>query len=104
MLEFRDELKIYVPLDQAYLVGRYIAGGQKKLPTLSRVRGTQWQKARAAAEEAVEEEPAEEEAVEEEPAEEEATEAPAAAAVDLPESGPERIVAVLALCREQDGG
>ena len=53
VLEFRDELKLYVPLDQAYLVGRYIGGGQKKLPTLSRVRGTQWQKARAAAEEAV---------------------------------------------------
>lgn len=53
VLEFRDDLKVYVPLDQAYLIGRYVAVGSKALPKLSRVRGTQWKKAREAAEDAV---------------------------------------------------
>jgi len=47
-LEFDDDDRIFVPLDQAHLVSRYM-GGTKKLPKLSKVGGTQWKNAREAA-------------------------------------------------------
>ena len=43
-LEFDNNVKIYVPLDQIYLVSRYI-GAKKKVPKLSKVNGVWWKKA-----------------------------------------------------------
>ncbi|MDX9980369.1 MAG: transcription-repair coupling factor [Lentisphaeria bacterium] len=48
-LEFADEARLYVPLDQAFLVGRYV-GGSKHLPALSKLGGVAWKNAREAAE------------------------------------------------------
>ena len=48
VLEFADERKLYVPLDSAHLVSRYI-GGRKGVPTLTRLGGTMWRNARAKA-------------------------------------------------------
>ncbi len=50
-LEFADEDKLYVPLEQAYLVSKYI-GGTKNLPSLSKLGGSAWAKSRKHAEEA----------------------------------------------------
>jgi len=48
-LEFDDDARLYVPLEQAFLVSRYV-GGTKKLPKLNRLGGTSWRTARAGAE------------------------------------------------------
>ena len=52
VLEFHDDVIIYVPLDQAYLVSHYVGHG-KTQPKLSRVGGAYWKNARSAAEDAV---------------------------------------------------
>jgi transcription-repair coupling factor (superfamily II helicase) len=50
-LEFDDEARLYVPLEQAFLVSRYV-GGTRKVPHLSRLGGAAWRNARAGAESA----------------------------------------------------
>lgn len=50
-LEFDEEARLYVPLDQAYLVSRYV-GGTKKIPSLSRLGGNSWKNTRLSAEKA----------------------------------------------------
>jgi transcription-repair coupling factor (superfamily II helicase) len=50
-LEFDDEARLYVPLEQSFLVSRYV-GGTKALPKLSRLGGTAWRTAKANAERA----------------------------------------------------
>ena len=47
-LEFADDARLYVPLDQAFLVSRYV-GGSKKLPSLNKLGGAAWKNAREAA-------------------------------------------------------
>jgi transcription-repair coupling factor (superfamily II helicase) len=44
-LEFADDAKLYVPLEQAYLVSRYVGAG-KKSPTLSSLADAKWARAR----------------------------------------------------------
>src|SRR5881296_2459738 len=44
-LEFADEAKLYVPLEQAYLVSRYVGAG-KKSPPLSSLGDGKWARAR----------------------------------------------------------
>jgi transcription-repair coupling factor (superfamily II helicase) len=44
-LEFADEAKLYVPLEQAYLVSRYVGAG-KKSPTLSSLGDGKWARAK----------------------------------------------------------
>ena len=44
-LEFADEAKLYVPLEQAYLVSRYVGVG-KKSPALSSLADTKWTRAK----------------------------------------------------------
>lgn len=51
-LEFDQKAKLYVPIDQAYLISRYI-GGTKKLPKLDSLGGTRWIRAKNAAQKAV---------------------------------------------------
>ncbi|QSR87782.1 transcription-repair coupling factor [Candidatus Methylacidiphilum infernorum] len=51
-LEFDQQAKLYVPIDQAHLIARYI-GGTKKLPKLDSLGGNRWIKAKRAAEQAV---------------------------------------------------
>ncbi|NLF15724.1 MAG: transcription-repair coupling factor [Lentisphaerae bacterium] len=48
-LEFDEEARLYVPLEQAFLVSRYV-GGTKAVPRLSRLGGSSWRSARAGAE------------------------------------------------------
>ncbi len=48
-LEFDDEARLYVPLEQAFLVSRYV-GGTRKMPRLSRLGGSSWRTAKAGAE------------------------------------------------------
>jgi transcription-repair coupling factor (superfamily II helicase) len=45
ILEFADEAKLYVPLEQAYLVSRYIGVG-KKSPALSSLGDARWTRAK----------------------------------------------------------
>jgi len=52
-LEFADAARLYVPLDHAYLVARYVGTG-RKAPPLSTLGDARWRKARAGAERAVE--------------------------------------------------
>ncbi len=52
ILEFGGDVKVYVPLDQIYLVSRYI-GANKKVPKLSKVGGVWWEKATQGAIDAV---------------------------------------------------
>jgi transcription-repair coupling factor (superfamily II helicase) len=47
-LEFADEAKLYVPLDQAYLVSRYVGAG-KKSPPLSSLGDGKWSRAKTKA-------------------------------------------------------
>ncbi|MCF7854160.1 MAG: transcription-repair coupling factor [Candidatus Pacebacteria bacterium] len=47
-LEFADDARLFVPLDQAHLVSRYV-GGSKKLPKLSKVGGNAWNNQKKAA-------------------------------------------------------
>jgi transcription-repair coupling factor (superfamily II helicase) len=51
-LEFQDEIRVYVPLEQAYLVSRY-AGHSKRMPRLSRIGSAHWRKATNSASHAV---------------------------------------------------
>src|SRR4030095_13064965 len=44
-LEFADEAKLYVPLEQAYLVSRYVGAG-KKAPPLSSLGDGRWARAK----------------------------------------------------------
>ena len=52
VLEFADEAKLYVPLEQAYLVSRYVGVG-KKTPLLSSLADGKWAKAKKTAEHAI---------------------------------------------------
>ena len=52
VLEFKDEAKLYVPLEQAFLVSRYVGVG-KRTPDLSALGDVKWAKAKKAAEKAV---------------------------------------------------
>ncbi len=45
VLEFADEAKLYVPLEQAYLVSRYVGAG-KKSPPLSSLGNGKWARAK----------------------------------------------------------
>jgi transcription-repair coupling factor (superfamily II helicase) len=45
VLEFAAEAKLYVPLEQAYLVSRYVGAG-KKSPTLSSLADAKWARAK----------------------------------------------------------
>src|SRR5207249_4633852 len=45
VLEFADEAKLYVPLEQAYLVSRYVGVG-KKSPPLSSLGDAKWARAK----------------------------------------------------------
>ena len=45
VLEFADEAKLYVPLEQAYLVSRYVGAG-KKSPSLSSLGDGKWTRAK----------------------------------------------------------
>ena len=45
VLEFADEAKLYVPLEQAYLVSRYVGAG-KKSPSLSSLGDGKWSRAK----------------------------------------------------------
>ena len=47
-LEFAEDARLFVPLDQIHLVGRYVGSG-KKLPNLSRIGGAAWKHAKSAA-------------------------------------------------------
>ncbi|MBT3374936.1 MAG: transcription-repair coupling factor [Lentisphaerae bacterium] len=47
-LEFAEEARLYVPLEQAHLVSRYI-GGRKRLPSLNRLGTAFWKKAKDSA-------------------------------------------------------
>ncbi len=47
-LEFDDDARLYVPLDQSHLVTRYV-GGTKKMPKLNRLGGAAWQSTKDAA-------------------------------------------------------
>jgi transcription-repair coupling factor (superfamily II helicase) len=47
-LEFSDEAKLYVPLEQAYLVSRYVGVG-KRSPKLSSLADAKWARAKKAA-------------------------------------------------------
>jgi transcription-repair coupling factor (superfamily II helicase) len=47
-LEFADEAKLYVPLEQAYLVSRYVGVG-KRSPQLSSLADAKWARAKKAA-------------------------------------------------------
>ena len=44
-IEFADEAKLYVPLEQAYLVSRYVGVG-KKSPPLSSLADAKWARAK----------------------------------------------------------
>jgi transcription-repair coupling factor (superfamily II helicase) len=48
VLEFADEARLYVPLEQAYLVSRYVGVG-KKSPTLSSLADAKWARAKKSA-------------------------------------------------------
>ncbi len=52
VLEFKADAKLYVPLEQAYLVSRYVGVG-KRHPDLSALGDAKWAKAKKAAEKAV---------------------------------------------------
>ncbi len=52
VLEFAQEAKLYVPLEQAYLVSRYVGVG-KRNPQLSELGDAKWQRAKALAQKAV---------------------------------------------------
>jgi transcription-repair coupling factor (superfamily II helicase) len=45
VLEFADEAKLYVPLEQAYLISRYVGAG-KKSPSLSAIGDGKWARAK----------------------------------------------------------
>jgi transcription-repair coupling factor (superfamily II helicase) len=51
-VEYADEAKLYVPIDQAHLVSKYISAG-RRIPELSTLGGRRWSKQKADAERAV---------------------------------------------------
>ena len=52
VLEFFGQAKLYVPLEQAFLVSKYVGVG-KRTPTLDTLGGNRWEKAKKQAEKAV---------------------------------------------------
>lgn len=52
VLEFAEEAKLFVPLDQAWQISRYVGVG-KAIPSLSSLENDRWNKTRAAAEKSV---------------------------------------------------
>ncbi|MDX6767413.1 MAG: transcription-repair coupling factor [Candidatus Methylacidiphilales bacterium] len=52
VLQFADEAKLYVPIEQAFLVSRYVGVGRKH-PTLDALGGGRWDRAKAQAEKAI---------------------------------------------------
>ncbi|NJK90586.1 MAG: DEAD/DEAH box helicase [Blastochloris sp.] len=52
VLEFAGQSRLFVPLEQAYLVSKYVGVG-KKTPVLDSLGGNRWEKARKQAERAV---------------------------------------------------
>jgi len=52
LLEFANEARLYVPLEQAHLVSRYVGVG-KRVPQLDELGGARWEKAKIAAQKAV---------------------------------------------------
>ena len=52
VITFANEARLYVPLEQSYLISRYVGIG-KKNPALSELGGAKWSRARQAAEKAV---------------------------------------------------
>jgi transcription-repair coupling factor (superfamily II helicase) len=52
VLEFAEQAKLYVPLEQAYLVSKYVGVG-KKHPTLDTLGGSRWERAKVSARKAV---------------------------------------------------
>ncbi|MEZ0296411.1 MAG: transcription-repair coupling factor [Candidatus Methylacidiphilales bacterium] len=52
LLEFAESAKLYVPVEQAYLVSKYVGVG-KRHPPLDVLGGSRWEKARASARKAV---------------------------------------------------
>ncbi len=53
MLKYADGGRLYVPVEESYLVSRYVGVGKKR-PKLDMLGGGRWEKARAKAEKAVE--------------------------------------------------
>ena len=51
-IEYANEARLYVPVDQAHLVGKYIGAG-KRVPKLHELGGTLWQKQKFTAERAI---------------------------------------------------
>jgi transcription-repair coupling factor (superfamily II helicase) len=51
-IEYADEARLYVPIDQAHLVAKYVGAG-KRLPELSALGGKRWSRQKADAERAV---------------------------------------------------
>lgn len=51
-IEYEDEARLYVPLEQAHLVSRYVGTG-KKAPNLSRLGDKRWSKTRREAESSI---------------------------------------------------
>ena len=54
LLQFANGARLYVPVEESYLVSRYVGVGKKR-PTLDILGGGRWERARAKAEKAVEE-------------------------------------------------
>ena len=52
VLEFAEDARLYVPLEQSFLVSRYVGVG-KRTPTLSSLGNAKWAKARKSAEKSV---------------------------------------------------
>ncbi len=52
VLEFANAARLYVPVEQAFLVGRYVGVGSKK-PALDALGGARWDRTRAAAHKAI---------------------------------------------------
>lgn len=52
VLEFAEQAKLYVPVEQAYLVSRYVGVGRQR-PPLDTLGGNRWERAKAQAEKAV---------------------------------------------------
>jgi len=51
-IEYANEARLYVPVDQAHLVSKYIGAG-KRAPKLHEIGGTLWQRQKSSAEKAV---------------------------------------------------
>ncbi|MEM8954992.1 MAG: transcription-repair coupling factor [Verrucomicrobiota bacterium] len=52
VIEYADEAKLYVPINQAHLVSRYVGVG-RKAPQLNRLGGNRWNRARERAEKSI---------------------------------------------------